>query len=156
MNNYPTLDSKDLVKVARKRIKYKKDDGQVKYYIIEKEIERTEADLKAIVQDGGYRHFKVDSILEEYCIQYAEYPVNSSYLGDPNEIYYNLPESTLSLIKTALEAGLEHTRTALAEHDRSLDRTTRKNKLWALTLEKDIENLEESLKLLPISVERLE
>lgn len=73
-----------------------------------------------------------------------------------SEIYYNLPESTLRLIKTALEAGLEHARTALREHDRSLGRTTRKNQLWAKVLTLDVYNLEESLSRLPVSVERLD
>lgn len=75
---------------------------------------------------------------------------------EQSEIYYNLPESTLSLIKTALEAGLEHARNALAEHDRSLGRTTRKNQYWAEVLEKDVRQLEESLNRLPVSVVRLE
>lgn len=69
---------------------------------------------------------------------------------EPNEINYLLSESTLSLIKTALEAGLEHARTALIEHDRALGRTTRKNELWAEVLERDVTHLEESLNLLSV------
>lgn len=50
---------------GKKRIKYKKASGEVKYYTIEKEIERTEFEMKAVIEGGGYRHFKVDNILEE-------------------------------------------------------------------------------------------
>lgn len=40
--------------------------------------------------------------------------------------------------KESLEAGLEFTQGALAEHDASLGRTTFKNKSWAETMEKSI------------------
>lgn len=49
-----------------------------------------------------------------------------------------IPILELQNIVDALEAGLEHTQTVLAEHDASLGRTTRKNQSWAETLEKDI------------------
>ena len=49
-----------------------------------------------------------------------------------------IPTLEIENIIDALEAGLEHTQTVLAEHDASLGRTTRKNQSWAETLEKDI------------------
>lgn len=49
-----------------------------------------------------------------------------------------IPTLEVENIIGALEAGLEHTQTVLAEHDTSLGRTTRKNQSWAETLEKDI------------------
>lgn len=49
-----------------------------------------------------------------------------------------IPTLEVQNIVNALEAGLEHSQTVLAEHDASLGRTTRKNQSWAETLEKDI------------------
>lgn len=48
-------------------------------------------------------------------------------------------------VKAALETGLEHARTALAEHDTNLGRTTRKNEQWAETLEADVAALQKAL-----------
>jgi|688.fasta_scaffold441956_2 hypothetical protein len=45
----------------------------------------------------------------------------------------------------ALDAGLEHTRSLLGDHDVALGRTTRKNKMWAEQLERDVENMERTL-----------
>jgi hypothetical protein len=50
-----------------------------------------------------------------------------------------------------LEAGLENTQTALAEHDATFGRTTAKNKMWAEALEREIRDMRdciEELKLL--------
>lgn len=55
-------------------------------------------------------------------------------------------KNTLRNIIDALQAGLEHTRSTLAEHDSSLGRTTRKNKSWAETIESDIRAIEKSIK----------
>lgn len=63
-----------------------------------------------------------------------------------------IPILELQNIVDALEAGLEHTQTVLAEHDASLGRTTRKNKSWAETLEKDIEFLKARIKLLKLKI----
>lgn len=52
-----------------------------------------------------------------------------------------IPTLEAENIVDALECGLEHTQTVLAEHDACLGRTTRKNKNWAEQLEKDIEFL---------------
>lgn len=52
-----------------------------------------------------------------------------------------IPTLEVQNIIDALQAGLEHTQTVLAEHDSSLGRTTRKNQSWAEILEKDIENI---------------
>lgn len=49
-----------------------------------------------------------------------------------------IPTLEVENIVDALEAGLEHTQTVLAEHDASLGRSTRKNQSWAEILEKDI------------------
>ncbi len=59
-----------------------------------------------------------------------------------------IPTLELQNIIDALEAGLEHTQTVLAEHDASLGRTTRQNKSWAETLEKDIALLRTRITLL--------
>lgn len=59
-----------------------------------------------------------------------------------------IPTLELQNIVDALEAGLEHTQTVLAEHDASLGRTTRKNQSWAEHLEKDIEFLEARISML--------
>lgn len=45
----------------------------------------------------------------------------------------------------AVENGLEYTRELLAQHDVSLGRTTRKNKLTAEAMERDIEQMERTL-----------
>jgi len=52
----------------------------------------------------------------------------------------------------ALQAGLEHTQTALIEHDASSGRTTRRNKFWAQTLETDIAAMEKSIKFLKMKL----
>ncbi len=63
-----------------------------------------------------------------------------------------IPALELQNIVDALEAGLEHTQTVLAEHDASLGRTTRKNQSWAEHLEKDIEFLKARIKLLKLKI----
>lgn len=63
-----------------------------------------------------------------------------------------IPTLELQNIVDALEAGLEHTQTVLAEHDASLGRTTRQNKSWAEHLEKDIEFLKARIKLLKLKI----
>lgn len=63
-----------------------------------------------------------------------------------------IPISELENIIDALEAGLEHTQTVLSEHDASLGRTTRKNKRWAESLEKDIEFLSNQMKFLKLKL----
>lgn len=60
----------------------------------------------------------------------------------------SIPTQELQNIVDALECGLEHTQTVLAEHDVSLGRTTRKNKNWAEQLEKDIEFLKARILIL--------
>lgn len=59
-----------------------------------------------------------------------------------------IPTLEVENIVDALEAGLEHTQTVLAEHDSSLGRTTRKNQSWAKHLEKDIEFLKARISML--------
>ena len=63
-----------------------------------------------------------------------------------------IPTLELQNIIDALEAGLEHTQTVLAEHDASLGRTTRQNKSWAETLEKDIEFLKARINFLKLKI----
>lgn len=48
----------------------------------------------------------------------------------------------------AVEAGLEHARTALAEHDAKLGRTTKHNRVWAEIIEDDIRHMEKTLNML--------
>lgn len=55
----------------------------------------------------------------------------------------------------ALEAGIEHTTENLCNHDASLGRTTRKNKEWAETIEKDIRDMEDCLAQLKLLSVRL-
>lgn len=50
---------------GRKKLVYKKTTGEIKTYIVEKVIERTEFELKVIIEGGGFRNFKVDKILTE-------------------------------------------------------------------------------------------
>lgn len=63
-----------------------------------------------------------------------------------------IPTQELRKIVDALEAGLEHTQTVLSEHDASLGRTTRKNKNWAESLEKDIEFSKNLIKMLKLKL----
>ena len=51
-------------------------------------------------------------------------------------------------IYAAIEAvrnGLEYTITELVTHDLDLGRTTKKNRMWAETMEKDIKQMEQTL-----------
>lgn len=62
---------------------------------------------------------------------------------------YMVEEHVMDLTRRALEAGLENTQGALLEHDAALGRTTRKNRTTAEMLERDIENMQTALSLLP-------
>lgn len=62
----------------------------------------------------------------------------------------SLIEVTITLacakeIWSALECGLENTRSELIEHDRLLGRTTAKNRSWAAMLELQIDNMSKTL-----------
>jgi hypothetical protein len=48
----------------------------------------------------------------------------------------------------AVESGLEYVRECLDAHDAALGRTTRKNKVWAETMENDIRHMERTLAML--------
>lgn len=50
---------------GRKKLTYKKTTGEIKTYIIEKVIERSDYELKVVIEGGGFRNFKVDKILSE-------------------------------------------------------------------------------------------
>lgn len=47
------------------KLTYKKVTGEIKVYKVEKVIERTEFELKCVIEGGGFRNFKVDRILKE-------------------------------------------------------------------------------------------
>lgn len=49
-----------------------------------------------------------------------------------------------------LQAGLENTQSALAEHDAALGRTTTKNRMWAETLEQEIRDMKDCIKKLKV------
>jgi len=48
----------------------------------------------------------------------------------------------------AVESGLEYARECLAAHDSALGRTTRKNRTWAETMERDIRHMVRTLAML--------
>ena len=48
-------------------------------------------------------------------------------------------------LKFAIEAGMEYAQECLTRHDQELGRTTKKNKTWAETMEKDIAQMKQSL-----------
>lgn len=50
---------------GRKKLTYKKTTGEIKTYIVEKVIERSQYELKVVIEGGGFRNFKVDKILLE-------------------------------------------------------------------------------------------
>lgn len=50
----------------------------------------------------------------------------------------------------ALQSGLEYARECLSTHDSIIGRTTKKNKSWAETIEKDIRLIEKSIKELKL------
>lgn len=50
---------------GRKKLTYKKTTGEIKTYIVEKVIERSQYELKVVIEGGGFRNFKVDKILAE-------------------------------------------------------------------------------------------
>lgn len=49
-----------------------------------------------------------------------------------------------------LQAGLENTQSAFAEHDSSLGRTTTKNRMWAETLEQEIRDMKDCIEQLKV------
>lgn len=81
-----------------------------------------------------------------HCQPDKPYVVLSTQEYQPETIA--IPTLEVQNIVDALEAGLEHTQTVLAEHDVSLGRTTRKNQSWAEHLEKDIEFLKARILIL--------
>lgn len=54
---------------------------------------------------------------------------------------WRVRKDTIYAATSAVESGLEYARECLATHDAALGRTTRKNKAWAETMEKDIRHL---------------
>lgn len=50
----------------------------------------------------------------------------------------------------ALQAGLENTQSALVEHETALGRTTTKNRMWAETLEREIQDMRDCIKQLKV------
>ena len=71
----------------------------------------------------------------------------------PSDVYMQSLQSTFctvdeELLRRCLEdiyAGRETTQQMLIEHDATFGRTTRKNKEWALTLEKDLREMSETI-----------
>lgn len=61
---------------------------------------------------------------------------------------WQVPKDAIYFAIPAVEAGLEYTRELLANHDVSLGRTTRKNKLTAEAMERDIEQMLKAIKYL--------
>lgn len=59
---------------------------------------------------------------------------------------WTIKKDLVDKIIPCLEAGLENTQSALAEHDASLGRTTTKNRMWAETLEKQIQDMKDCIK----------
>lgn len=53
-------------------------------------------------------------------------------------------------IISCLQDGLENTQSALAEHDFSFGRTTTKNRMWAETLEQEIQDMKDCIKQLKV------
>ena len=76
----------------------------------------------AEVNDGGCSSLAAGSALTEYQPE--------MWTVQKDDIYMAID---------ALEAGLEHARENLTRHDADLGRTTRKNEMWAKTLERDID-----------------
>lgn len=48
-------------------------------------------------------------------------------------------------LKFSIEAGLEYAQECLTRHDQELGRTTKKNKSWAETIEKDVAQMKQAL-----------
>lgn len=61
---------------------------------------------------------------------------------------YELLKASLGCVGT----GLEYAKEALAEHDASLGRSIRKNRMWAEQIESDIHRMERTLKVLEESL----
>jgi hypothetical protein len=60
---------------------------------------------------------------------------------------WNVEKDTIRALIFGVKNGLEYAKEALAEHDSSLGRTTKKNLSWALTIESDIRQMENALEL---------
>lgn len=61
------------------------------------------------------------------------------------QIIWQVPKDVIYLATPAVEAGLEYTSELLAMHEVSLGRTTRKNKLTAEAMERDIEQMKRAI-----------
>lgn len=66
----------------------------------------------------------------------------------PPSEFIEIERGTLQCVCSSLQAGREHAKSLLVDHDSSLGRTTRKNQYWAEVLEKDIKNFDVLLKIL--------
>ena len=60
-----------------------------------------------------------------------------------------VPKGTISEVYQSLELGILYALEVLANHDAALGRTTRKNKLAAEAVERDIEQMRKALEALP-------
>lgn len=85
----------------------------------------------------------------------ADYEHNPAHIifSIPEQLYcqpeiWQVKKDVIYAAIPAVEAGLEYAKECLATHDTSLGRTTKKNKTWAETIEKDILHMETTLKML--------
>jgi hypothetical protein len=61
---------------------------------------------------------------------------------------WQIEKDTVYAAITAITSGIEYAQECLAQHDTALGRTTRKNKTWAETIEKDIRQMTRALEQL--------
>jgi|DEB0MinimDraft_6_1074348.scaffolds.fasta_scaffold04932_4 outer membrane translocation and assembly module TamA len=66
----------------------------------------------------------------------------------PQPIMVAVDYDTLNDAMDCLSTGVEYAKEALAEHDASLGRSIRKNRIWAEQIESEIRQMEKSLKVL--------
>ena len=62
--------------------------------------------------------------------------------------YWTIDKEIILSLKASTENGIEYAQECLTRHDQELGRTTKKNETWAKTMEKDIEQMKNSLEIL--------
>ena len=66
--------------------------------------------------------------------------IRVEYLMVDKELIYSL--------RLGVENGLEYAKMCLSGHDRDFGRTIKKNRIWAETIERDIEQMQNTLTIL--------
>ena len=70
-----------------------------------------------------------------------------------DETYIQIELTRLRRIARALDGGAEYLHECISRHEKELGRTTRKNRLWAETMDKDLKEITDNIGFLQITLD---